>query len=385
MVGNDVKKIVFLTGTRADFGKIKPLFLGLQESKKFEAHIFVTGMHLDKKYGETFHEIEKSGLKNIHTFVNHSHGYDQDALLSETIYGFRNFIKTLQPDMIVVHGDRVEALSGALVGALNNIFVAHIEGGEISGSIDEHIRHSISKLSNLHFVSNQEAKQRLRQMGEQEETIFVIGSPDIDVMISSDLPDLFEVKRRYDISFDDFALLIFHPVTTELNNLSFIANQLVDAVLESEFNYIVIHPNNDPGTDIILDLFQQKLSNHSRFALFPSLRFEHFLTLLKESHFIIGNSSAGIREAPYYGVPAINVGNRQSGRMKNNFTESIKHCDFGKDSILSFIQEHTDSRVRYKPTHHFGVGNSRKNFLEVLNQDNLWKTKTQKQFLDIDF
>lgn len=387
MEKNKRKKIVFLTGTRADFGKIKSLILVLQKSDKFETHIFVTGMHLDSRYGKTVHEIKKSNLINIHEFSNYSDSEScgKDMILSKTVQGFSDFVKELNPDMIVVHGDRVEALAGALVGSLNNIFVSHIEGGEISGSVDEIIRHSISKLSHFHFTANQRSRQRLLQMGEQEESIFVIGSPDIDIMISNKLPDLAEAKKRYNIPFDDFALLIFHPVTTELDNFTFAADQLIGAVLDSNLNYVVIYPNNDPGTDIIFNVYQQKLSDNPRFALFPSLRFEHFLTILKNSKFIIGNSSAGVREAPYYGVPTINVGSRQKGRIKNDKIESVHHCDYDKSSILSLIKKNAVSSVRYQPVCCFGVGGSSENFLKILNQDKIWQIKIQKQFLDIDF
>ncbi len=386
MEKNKIKKIVFLTGTRADFGKIKSLLSILQTAGGFETHIFVTGMHLNPKYGETVHEIEKCGFSNIYKFANHSGDCAPDIILSETVRGFGEFVKNIRPDMVVVHGDRVETLGGALVGVLNNILVAHIEGGEISGSVDELLRHAISKLSHFHFVANEEAKRRLRQMGESEETIFVIGSPDIDIMNSPDLPEWPEVKERYNVPFDDFALLAFHPVTTDLDNLLFAVNQLVDAVLESNINYVVIYPNNDPGTDIILNVYKEKLFNHHRFALYPSLRFEYFLSLLKTPRFIIGNSSVGIREAPYYGIPTINVGNRQNGRIKSNSTESVWHCDYYKNDILTLTKKITDSPVRYQSTQLFGNGDSDKKFLEVLlNHDKIWKIKPQKQFLDIDF
>ncbi len=385
MEKNKIKKIVFLTGTRADFGKIKSLLSILQTAGGFETHIFVTGMHLNPKYGETVHEIEKCGFSNIYKFANHSGDCAPDIILSETVRGFGEFVKNIRPDMVVVHGDRVETLGGALVGVLNNILVAHIEGGEISGSVDELLRHAISKLSHFHFVANEEAKRRLRQMGESEETIFVIGSPDIDIMNSPDLPEWPEVKERYNVPFDDFALLAFHPVTTDLDNLFFAVNQLVDAVLESNINYVVIYPNNDPGTDIILNVYQEKLLHHPRFALYPSLRFEHFLTMLKNARFIIGNSSVGIREAPYYGVPVINIGSRQNGRIKAEAGQSIRQCDYNKDNISALIKEITDSPRHYQPTQHFGNGGSDKKFLDILLNQNIWQIKVQKQFLDMDF
>lgn len=385
MEKNKAKKIVFLTGTRADFGKIKSLLSILQTSDKFETHIFATGMHLNPKYGATVHEIEKCGLPNIYKFVNHGDYLGQDIILSETVRGFSNYVKSLQPDLIVVHGDRVEALSGALVGAFNNILVAHIEGGELSGSIDEHIRHSVSKLSHLHFVANQEAKRRLLQMGEREKTIFVIGSPEIDVINSSSLPSWPEVKKRYSIPFDDFALLMFHPVTTDLDNFIHNTNQLIEAVIESKLNYLVVYPNNDPGTDIILNVYQEKLSQNPRFALYPSLRFEYFLTIFKNARFIIGNSSAGVREAPYYGIPTIDIGSRQNGRVKAGTIKSIRHCDYDKSSIKALIKEVIDLPIQHQPTQFFGSAGSDKKFLDILSSQDVWQVKAQKQFLDVNF
>ncbi len=342
-------------------------------------------MHLNPKYGETVHEIEKCGLTNIYKFINHNNHCNPDIILSETIRGFSDFAKTLQPDLIVVHGDRVEALAGALVGSLNNILVAHIEGGEISGSIDEHIRHAVSKLSHFHFVANEEARRRLLQMGENEESIFIIGSPDIDIMNSPDLPGWPEVKGRYKVPFDNFALLAFHPVTTELDNLRSATNQLLEAVLESNINYAVIYPNNDPGTDVIFSAYKEKIYGHPRFILYPSLRFEYFLTMLKNARFIIGNSSVGVREAPYYGIPAINIGSRQNGRVKTEIIKSVNHCPCNKGDILSLIKEINNLPARLQPTKFFGEGNSDRKFLEVLLSDKIWQTKPQKQFSDIDF
>lgn len=385
MAEDKIKKIVFLTGTRADFGKIKSLISVLHKADGFEPHIFVTGMHLNPKYGETVHEIEKCGFCNIYKFVNHDDYCSPDNILSETVRGFSEFVKNLQPDLIVVHGDRIETLAGALVGSLNNILVAHIEGGEISGSIDEHIRHAVSKLSHFHFVANQEAKKRLLQMGERKETIFVIGSPDIDIMNSPHLPDWPEVKRRYGVPFDDFALLIFHPMTTDLDNFPSATNQLLEAVLESDMNYAVIYPNNDPGSDVIFRAYE-KIANHPRFALYPSLRFEYFLTMLKNARFMIGNSSAGIREAPYYGVPAINIGDRQNGRIKSDKVKSVWHCQCNKSDILDLIKIISGSPERYQPVQPFGVGGSDNKFLEILSDpDKIWRTKPQKRFFDIDF
>nr|WP_206513225.1 UDP-N-acetylglucosamine 2-epimerase [Vibrio alfacsensis] len=156
-----------------------------------------------------------------------------DIVLSKTIQGLSDYVQDLKPDMIVVHGDRVEALAGAIVGSLNNILVAHIEGGEVSGTIDELIRHSVSKMSHLHFVSNDFARKRLIQLGECESSIFVIGSPDLDIMKSKELPSLLDVKDRYDIDFDKYSILMYHPVTTALNELGENIHEVVSGVIDS--------------------------------------------------------------------------------------------------------------------------------------------------------
>ncbi len=222
-----MKKIVFLTGTRADFGKIKSLLKQLEEHADFEVYVCVTGMHLQDRYGYTLIEIQRCQFTHIHTFENHTHESTMDLTLAKTIEGFSAYCKTLQPDLIVVHGDRVETLAGAIVGALNNFLVAHIEGGELSGTVDELIRHSVSKLSHLHFVSNAEAAKRLLQMGEEDETIFEIGSPDLDIMFSDQLPQIETVKAYYEIPFESYAIVLFHPVTTELDYMENHAQQLV--------------------------------------------------------------------------------------------------------------------------------------------------------------
>ncbi|WP_339895269.1 UDP-N-acetylglucosamine 2-epimerase [uncultured Algibacter sp.] len=374
---NKLKNIVFLTGTRADFGKLKPLMAILQDSETFEPHVFVTGMHLQELYGYTLIEIERSGFKNIHTFNNSTKETTMDLTLAKTIEGFSSYINQLQPDLIVVHGDRVEALAGAIVGSLNNILVAHIEGGELSGTIDELIRHSVSKLCHVHFVANSEAKKRLLQMGELPNSIFTIGSPDVDIMFSNKLPDLGEVKDYYNIDFDQYAIAMYHPVTTEIDHIERHANNFVEAILESQKNYVVIYPNNDLGSKYILEAYK-KLQNNKAFRVFPSLRFEYFLTLLKNAQFVIGNSSAGVREAPYYNTPTINIGTRQQNRILNT---TLINTDYKTESIKEAI-------LNLKPTANtnkksFGKGDSAQLFLERLKLKAFWDINHQKQFRDL--
>ena len=372
------KKILFLTGTRADFGKMHPLMDEIEKHDDFECNIFVTGMHMLSKYGSTYREVEKKGYDNIYKYINQSNETSMDKILSNTVRGFSNYVNEINPDLIIVHGDRVEALAGATVGALNNTLVAHIEGGEVSGTIDEHIRHSITKLAHVHFVANEEAKRRVGQLGEKKKNIFIIGSPDIDVMLDKNIPTLETAVNRYEIPFNNFALLLYHPVTTKIEDLEWHIKEVIDAVLSSERKYIVIHPNNDKGSRKILDEYK-RLETNSDFKLFPSLRFEFFLTFLKHAEFIIGNSSAGVREAEIYGTPSINIGSRQNNR---NNSDNIINVPHEKGKILSAINKAENKEV--SPDFKFGSGNSREKFIKVLTGGSLWDLTPQKTFVDID-
>jgi len=378
------KKIVFLTGTRADYGKIKQIMQLVEASDKFELFVFITGMHMLKQYGNTAAEVLKDGYMNTYCYINQMAAFNcgMDSTLGSTISGFGNYIREVEPDLIVVHGDRLEALAGAEVGALNNILVAHIEGGEVSGTIDESMRHAITKLSHVHFVSNEDAKKRIVQMGECADNVFVIGSPDIDIMLSDTLPSLEEAKRRYEIGFNDYAIAMFHPVTTSYKNMSSYAKYFVDALIESGGNYIVIHPNNDSGRDFIMDEYE-RLSGNACFRLFPSLRFEYFLTLLKNSRFIIGNSSAGVREAGVYAVPAIDIGDRQENRYDaSNKALGILHTDYTKENILDSILHIQD--IKHQCRYMFGGGKSAEQFMNSIENERFWNISIQKHFEDIE-
>jgi UDP-N-acetylglucosamine 2-epimerase (hydrolysing) len=373
-----MKKILFLTGTRADFGKIKSLISVLDGHQDFEIFVFVTGMHLLEEYGYTLVEIERCNFKNVHTFENHTHETTMDLTLAKTIEGLSSYCKKVNPDLIVVHGDRVETMAGAIVGSLNNIIVAHIEGGELSGTVDELIRHSVSKLSHIHFVSNDDAAKRLLQMGEIATSIFTIGSPDVDIMFSDSLPSLAIVKHYYEINFDEFAIVMFHPVTTEVVEMQKYARDFVNSLLKDSHNYIVIYPNNDLGSQCIIKEYE-RVRDNNRFRVFPSLRFEYFLTFLKNSQFIIGNSSAGIREAPYYGIPIINIGSRQQNRVVH---ADIINIDYTVESIDKALQSIDSHKVQITTTN-FGQGNSTALFLNSIQNGDIWKINHQKQFRDI--
>jgi UDP-N-acetylglucosamine 2-epimerase (hydrolysing) len=372
-----MRKIIFLTGTRADFGKLKSLISITDSDPEFDTHVFATGMHMHTKWGYTVDEIYKCGFSNIYSYINHTSEESMDLTLAKTIEGFSYYVNEIKPDLIIIHGDRLEALAGAIVGSLNNILVAHIEGGEVSGTIDELIRHSISKMSHVHFVANQDAAKRLIQMGEKESSVFVIGSPDVDLMFSSELPDISKAKSRYEINFEKYAIGMFHPVTTEIDEMKEYAYNLVNAILESKENYIMIYPNNDLGSTQIFEEFD-RLRNKEHIKLFPSLRFEYFLVLLKNAEFIIGNSSAGIREAPYYGIPVVNIGTRQQNRNNHH---DIVNCGYSKKEILKAI--HECKKLTVEPVELFGIGNSNQQFLNIIQDKGFWGINKQKQFQDL--
>ncbi len=373
-----MRKILFITGTRADYGKIKSLIQGIEASKDMEAYVFVSGMHLLKTYGNTYREVLKDGYKNVYVAYGLINSGNMSYDLGDVVCQLTGYVQNIRPDMIVIHGDRIDALAGAMVGALNNIRVAHIEGGELSGTIDESIRHAISKFAHVHFVCNEEAKRRLMQLGESEHQIYVIGSPDIDIMLSSHLPTFEEARERYEIPFEKYGILMYHPVTTEYEIIGKHVEELVNAVKESGRNYIVIYPNNDLGSEVILNAYRT-LEDETRYRLYPSTRFEYFLTLLKNADFMIGNSSAGVRETSIYGIPAIDVGTRQKGRYSTEYSQNIQHVSEDKDEILQAIEHIEDFR---KQGALFGKGNSTKQFLEIVHDKNIWEHGIQKVFID---
>ncbi|WP_041594870.1 UDP-N-acetylglucosamine 2-epimerase [Helicobacter cetorum] len=381
-----MKKIVFVTNSRADYGKLKPLIKAIRDLKhskhplnnQITYRIFVCGMHLLEKYGNTYVEILKDGFENVFLSKPYEDEIAMDLALATTITQFSSFIAQEKPSLIVVHGDRVESLACAIVASFNNILCAHVEGGEVSGTIDESIRHSVSKLAHIHYVCNEDAKSNLIQLGEKKERIFNIGSSDIDVMLG-DLPSLEEVLEYYyqiERFKNNYAILIYHPVVSEVLSLPKHIFEVLEAIKMSGKNFITIYPNNDLGSNIILKALET-LKGHKNFVSFPSMRFEYFLTLLKNAEFIIGNSSCGIREAGVYGVPCINLGTRQNNRSKASHIINAKE---DKNEILLAIDKALNLKNILEKNSHFGKGDSVKQFLASLSLE-LFDTPTQKSFV----
>lgn len=367
------KKITFVTGTRADFGKIKSLALKLIEHGH-EVSFFVTGMHMLKAYGSTFIEVRRISDAQSFEYVNQRAGDPLDIIYAKTVIGFSDWLNENNPDLVIVHGDRVEALACSFVCATNYVRCLHLEGGEVSGTIDEVFRHCITKFAHHHFACSSAAKKNIENLGEESNRIKVIGSPELDVHGQDQDITIEQVRSYYRIPFENYAIVIFHPVTSEQNTITFQAQQLFKNLKISGKNYVVISSNNDPGSTGIMAV-TQKLPN-DRFISISSMRFEYFSILMKNAGCIIGNSSTGVREAPFLGVPSLNIGSRQFGRSK---AASITHVNADDNSLISsFLSE--EWYKRYPPSFEFGNGDSINAFCELLADSDFWLIPMQKKF-----
>ena len=369
------KRLLFVTGTRADFGKIEPLALAARDAGH-EVSFFVTGMHMLDRYGLTKIEVHRTPGVTVHEFLNQRSGDPQDLVLAKSVLGFSDFVTEHRPDLVVVHGDRVEALACALVCATNYIRCAHIEGGEVSGTIDELFRHCNTKLAYCHFVSSQAAARRVMALGEPAEAIHAIGSPELDFHAKPSDVGIEAVRAHYAIPFGEFGIATFHPVTSEADTMGAQAAALFGALEASGRNFVVILPNNDPGSDDILSVIRALPVD--RFRAIPSMRFAHFSQAMKHAAAIVGNSSAGVREAPFLGIPSLDIGSRQNNRSDG---ASITFCDaFDRDAILAFLDREWGNRRPRDAA--FGEGNAAERFVEVLADPGFWARGLQKEFHD---
>ncbi|MFN3161834.1 MAG: UDP-N-acetylglucosamine 2-epimerase [Rubinisphaera brasiliensis] len=370
-----MKKLLFLSGTRADFGKVEPLARAAQDSG-YDVTFFVTGMHMLEKYGLTKVEVHRTFPK-VAEFVNQRQGDTMDTILSKTILGFSDYVMEAKPDAVFVHGDRVEAFAGAIVCATNYIPCVHIEGGEVSGTIDEMFRHCNTKLSSSHLVSSDSAKHRVMALGESEDQIHVIGSPELDVHLQPSGVTLDEVRDRYQITFEDYGICIFHPVTSEVESMGQQARDLFRSLEQSGREFVIVAPNNDPGSEAIFEAID-KLPKE-RFRVLPSMRFRHFSELMKNASAFVGNSSAGVREVPFLGIPSLNIGTRQTNRA---LSEEMQNCLAEDDeAIQAFLRDVWGKRL---PRHSgFGSGRATERFMALLNSGAFWNSPLQKNFVDI--
>ncbi len=367
------KKLLFVTGTRADFGKLQPLASAAVRAG-FKVCFFVTGMHMLEKYGLTKSEVINHKEFQNFEFLNQRSGDKQDIILSKTIIGFSDYVDEIKPDLVVIHGDRIEAIACSLVAATNYYLTMHIEGGEVSGTIDEIFRHCNTKLCAVHLVSSEEARKRVIQLGEDKKNIYVIGSPELDLHLKDSGVSIKQVKERYDISALEYGICIFHPVTSEKKTIKYQAEKLFEALEKTKKYFVVILPNNDPGSEDIKLIIQNL--NRKYFRVLPSMRFNYFSELMKNCGIFVGNSSAGVREAPFLGIPSIDIGSRQTNRARS---KSIFQCHSDDlEYMVEVIQNNWYKR--FKPDGSYGVGNASEAFVSILKDENFWKRSLQKFF-----
>ncbi len=365
--------ISFISGTRADYGKIKPYIDFLSEDKNKKIFVFTTGMNMLKQYGSTYKFIQKDLKKKC--VIRTDKKFKPSSTALETAHIIKSYDKHLRKDKIdfvFVHGDRPEVLAAAQAAVFNNIPVCHIEAGDFSGSVDELIRHATSKLSQRFLVGDEQAKQTLLQMGEKEESIFITGNSSLAFQI--EVPTKKELDQLN--SYQNYAVLIYHPVTTlSPQTVREEISSLMQELNETDKHYVVILPNNDLGSDIILKVYQ-KYATNEKFHFIKSFSFNAFNYLLKNADFLIGNSSCGIKEAPFYQVPVVDIGARQQNRYDHLNLKDFYHLD-----DLSKIKETINliQTTKKKPVkHHY-----REAFFKTLKKvftDDFFDVKVQKTF-----
>lgn len=346
-----MKKVLYVTGSRAEYGIMKRLLLKLNEDKDIELTIVATAMHTDKKYGETYKVIEEDGLKVnklIDIEVDNSNNKKVIDSMAICLQKFGQYLFEKSFDAVMLLGDRYEILSVAIAAAMHNIPIIHLHGGEITlGNYDEFIRHSITKMSKLHLVSTEENKRRVIQLGENPKFVHNIGSLGAENSFKLKLLDKKELIKRLnitDITEKEYFLIVFHPETVTGNDIEKQTRNLLEALdlFKKEYNFIFIGSNSDTGSDVIYRLFYDyTLENNYKFL--TSVKPEEYLSLIKYSKGLIGNSSSGLIEVPSFGIPTLNIGDRQKGRVRG---KSVIDVSIDKEEIKNGIVKMLDEKFR---------------------------------------
>ena len=376
-----MKKILIITERRADFSRFKPIIKLIQKDKKLDYQLIVTGLHLVKKYGYTVKEINKDKFKIFSKFKMFDNKYfikndgaEMVRAIGKVFLNISHLLKKAKPDLILSGFDIAANFGISVAGAHMNIPVAHIQGGEVSGTIDESIRHATSKFSNFHFTANKETRNRLIKLGEIPKNIFPVGCPSIDALLSESLINKKLIKKKFKIDLDeDFLVVIQHPVTSEQDTLSQI-NKTLSVVKNSKMQHVVVFPNNDSGSKKILQEIKKTNLNYV-----PTLTLSEYRTLLSGKMILLGNSSSGIHEAASFKVPVINIGSRQSGRYK---PINVINVNYNKKEIENALKK-VKSQIFYKKIKNiknpYGDGKSALKIIQIIKKLNLKNFDTQKK------
>jgi len=337
------KKICVVTGTRSEYGLLRPLIQKIDKNPKFKLQLIATGMHLSPEFGLTYKNIESDGFKideKIEILLSSDTSISISKSMGLALISFSETYQRLNPDLIIILGDRYETFSATAAASVANIPVAHLYGGEITeGAFDDSFRHSITKMSYLHFTSTEEYKKRVIQLGEDPKRVFNVGALGVENILNLDLLSKNEIENELDISLSDkYLLIVFHPVTLENNTAEKNFKKLLKVLdkYDSNISKVFIKGNSDTDGRIINQLIDQYVNENNNSYTFTSLTVENYLSLLKNCFVLVGNSSSGIVEAPSLKTPSINIGDRQKGRIK---AESVFDCKNNEADILSTLKK----------------------------------------------
>jgi GDP/UDP-N,N'-diacetylbacillosamine 2-epimerase (hydrolysing) len=337
-----MRDITIVTGTRAEYGLLKPLIKRIEESDLFNLSLVVTGMHLSPEFGLTYKEIENDGIKiayKVDTLLSSDSSEAITKSIGLGLISFADLFQTLKTDLLIVLGDRTELLSACIAALVKGIPIAHISGGETTeGAYDEAVRHSITKMSYIHFTATEDYTKRVIQLGEQPDNVFNVGAIGIDSVKNLKLLNKEEFEESINFWLNKKNLLVtFHPVTLENDSAELQFNELLKAIdLLSNTNIIFTKPNSDKGGRIIIKLIDDFVrENPDKSIAFDSLGQLRYLSALQFVDAVVGNSSSGIVEVPYFKIPTINIGDRQKGR---NMPLSVINCNPTMSEISNSIE-----------------------------------------------
>lgn len=384
----DIKKICVITGSRAEYGLLRKLIKILDVSELFQLQLIVTGSHLSKKFGETINEVEGDGFK-INSKIDINLVSDTPIGISKStsigLSGFAGEFELLNPDMILVLGDRFEILSAVIAAMFARIPIAHIHGGELTeGAIDDAIRHSITKFSHLHFVGNEVYRKRVIQLGEKPERVFNVGGLGVDAINDINLIPKNKLEKDLNIKFLKKNLLItFHPVTLEDESSLKQISELLDALSNLQNTSLIFTmPNADGDNQVIFEKIEDYVSSNKNAYVFISLGQVRYLSCLAQVDAIVGNSSSGLHEAPSFRKATINIGDRQKGRIQS---KSVINCkplsqDIQKAIKDSYSQEFKEHLLNVQNP--YGDGGAAKRIVETISNVDL-SSLIHKEFYDL--
>lgn len=342
-------RVCVVTATRAEYGALKNVIREIDRHLDLELYLVVTGTHLSRKYGYTIEEIIEDGMpisEKIEILDEDNSEMGITSTIAKASFLFGEMFRRVSLNMLVVLGDRFELLPICQCAVVFGIPIAHISGGEITeGAIDDSIRHAITKLSYLHFPACEEYRNRIIQMGEMPDRVFNYGDVGVENIVKTKKMSRLDLEKSLDISLDKpYACVTFHPVTTEKKSAQRQITELLSALVEvKDMLFIITKANADAEGMVINDTIDEFVDLNDNFVSFYSLGSTRYLSLLKESEFVIGNSSSGIIEAPSLNIPTINIGNRQKGRLQ---ASSIINCEAKKEEIIKCIQKARSSEFK---------------------------------------